>query len=179
MMQLLSGAAAYRPAVILEGKICAREALTSPALLSQGESTGSVWPRTARCLPFETSPPGPLSTKWRGGKKKARLFTGVPPLQLRWRGGQGVRFRRAGTFDVHRQTEPLPRGEEGEKQENALVRFAFPSLPLRSPTRALRASVPRRAPAPRLRRGGPGPARRATGRSRARRRRSSPESAAD
>src|SRR6185295_10997843 len=50
-----------------------------------------------RYLPFETSPPGPLSTKWRGGKKKARLFAGVPPLQLRWRGGQGVRFRRAGT----------------------------------------------------------------------------------
>src|SRR6185295_1155945 len=24
------------------------------------------------------------------------------------RGGQGVRFRRADTFDVHRQTEPLP-----------------------------------------------------------------------
>src|SRR6185295_12748877 len=61
-----------------------------------------------RYLPFETSPPGPLSTKWRGGKKKARLFAGVPPLQLRWRGGQGVRFRRADTFDVHRQTEPLP-----------------------------------------------------------------------
>jgi HlyD family secretion protein len=56
-------------------------------------------------VPSEASPPGPLSTEWRGGKEKAAAFAGVPPLQLRWRGGQGVRSRRAGGLALQHASE--------------------------------------------------------------------------
>src|SRR6185295_1155946 len=61
-----------------------------------------------RYLPFETSPPGPLSSAAGEGELLRRVLPFSFPLSTLWRGGQGVRFRRADTFDVHRQTEPLP-----------------------------------------------------------------------
>src|SRR5262245_37528082 len=62
-------------------------------------------------LPFEASPPGPLSVTGEGGKQQeAASFFLFPPL-LSGRGGQGL--RRADPFEIHRQTEPLPIGCSG------------------------------------------------------------------
>src|SRR6185295_12428564 len=50
------------------------------------------WPRTAKYLPFETSPPGPLSSAAGEGELLRRVLPFSFPLSTLWRGGQGVRF---------------------------------------------------------------------------------------
>jgi hypothetical protein len=54
--------------------------------------TGSVWAKTAEDLPFEASPPDPLSVTGEGGKQQERL--GFAPLSRQGE-GPGVRPRRA------------------------------------------------------------------------------------
>src|ERR671914_27163 len=59
-------------------------------------------------IPFETSPPGPLSTAWRGGKKKAKLSRAFP---LSSSAGEGARGEVSKGRPPHRQSpsEPAPR----------------------------------------------------------------------
>src|SRR6185295_9301519 len=92
-------------------------------------STGSVWPWTARCLPFETSPPGPLS----------RTGEGEEELRIRSFSPYGRETREEVSTDPRPRSPPLRLGD---------LRSPLPRLPRRRV-----GSAGRRAPAlPTLRR---------------------------